>query len=88
MEVVMCHGVSHSVSFCLKHVHYKSLVWFKDFGFCCTINTGSLLGLFDNLVVALCHGDPVALDLQDWPLHLFQKFTDQVDVVVGQISRY
>jgi hypothetical protein len=31
MEVVMCHGVSHSVSFCLKHVHYKSLVWFKDF---------------------------------------------------------
>lgn len=34
-------------------------------------------------VVALCHGDPAALDLQDPPLHLPQQLIDGVDVGVG-----
>jgi hypothetical protein len=29
-----------------------------------------------NPVVALCHGDPAALDLQDLPFHTFQQFID------------
>ena len=37
-------------------------------------------------VVALCHGDPAALDLQDWPLHMLQQFIDEVDVEVGQFK--
>lgn len=36
-------------------------------------------------VVALCRGDPTALDLKDWPLHLLQQFIDRVDVRVGQL---
>lgn len=35
------------------------------------------------LLVALCHGDPAALDLQDPPLHLPQQLIDGVDVGVG-----
>lgn len=31
-------------------------------------------------VVALCHGDPVALDLQGWSLHVLQQITEGVDV--------
>ena len=36
-------------------------------------------------VVALCHGGPAALDLQDWSLHSLQQFIDGVDVVVGRL---
>jgi len=57
---------------------------FKVFGFCCTINTGSSPGLFGYPVVALCHGDLTALDLQDQPLHGLQQFTGGADVGVGQ----
>ena len=38
------------------------------------------------LVVGLCHGDPVALGLQDQPLHVLQQFIDGVDVSVGQLN--
>lgn len=34
-------------------------------------------------VVALCHRDPVALDLQVWPLHTLQRFIDDTDVRVA-----
>ena len=37
-------------------------------------------------MVALCHGDPAALDLQDWPLSELQQFIDGVDVGVGQFK--
>ena len=86
MEVVMCHGVSHSVSFCLKHVHYKSLVWFKA-------QASSASSILDNYraplrypIIALCNGDPLALDLQEWLLHKLQQFTDGVDAGVGQLK--
>ena len=36
-------------------------------------------------VVALCPGDPAALDHQDWPLHTFQPFIDDTDFGVGQL---
>ena len=35
-------------------------------------------------VVALCHGDPAALDLQDWLFHGTQPFTDDIDLGIGQ----
>ena len=37
-------------------------------------------------VVALCHGDPAALDLQERPLHMLQQFIDGTDVGVGQLK--
>jgi len=56
--------------FCLNSFTYsESLVWFKAFDFCYTINWGLIIfGIpFRYSVVALCHGDPTALDLQDQP---------------------
>lgn len=35
---------------------------------------------------APCHGDPAALDLQDWPLHVLQQFIDGLDVGLGQLK--
>lgn len=46
------------------------------------IPTGTPLGY---PVAVLCHGDPAALYLQIWPLHMLQQFIDEVDVGVGQI---
>ena len=37
-------------------------------------------------VVALCHGDPAALDQQDWPFHVPQPVMDDVDFGVGQLK--
>ena len=34
-------------------------------------------------VISLCHGDPAALVLHDWPLHVIQQFTDEVAIGVG-----
>jgi len=36
-------------------------------------------------VVALCHGDPATLDLQDWPFHMPQKIIDGIDIRMGQL---
>lgn len=36
--------------------------------------------------VILCPGDPVALLLQVWSLHLLQQFLDRVDVGVNQLK--
>ena len=45
------------------------------------ILTGTPLGY---PVVALCHGDPAALDLHDQSLHTLKQFIDGVDV--GQLK--
>ena len=37
-------------------------------------------------VVALCHGDPVALNLSDPALHVLQQFINGVDVGVSQFK--
>ena len=34
-------------------------------------------------IVALCHRDPAALDQPGTPYHVFQQFTDDVDLGVG-----
>ena len=36
-------------------------------------------------VVALCHGDPAGLGLQDRSLHVLQKIINWVDVGAGQL---
>lgn len=42
--------------------------------------TGTPLGY---PVVALCHGEPAALDVQIWPLCLLLQIIDEVDVVAA-----
>ena len=37
-------------------------------------------------LVVLCHGNPAAFVLQDWPLHMLLQFIDGVDVEVGQLK--
>jgi hypothetical protein len=55
----------------------------SNVGFCYTISPGSSLRLLGYPIVALCHGDPAALDLQNWPLHTLQQLIDEVDVGIG-----
>jgi hypothetical protein len=38
--------------------------------------TGTPLGC----PIVLCPGDPATLDLQNWLLHMLQKFTEEIDV--------
>ena len=45
--------------------------------------TGTPLGY---PVVALCHGYPEALDLQDWPFLTLQEFIDEIDFGVSQLK--
>jgi hypothetical protein len=35
-------------------------------------------------LVALCHGDPAALEQQAWPFHMPQTFADDIDFGVGK----
>ena len=37
-------------------------------------------------VVALCHGDPVALELQGQPYHMLQQLINEVGFGVGQLK--
>ena len=36
-------------------------------------------------VVALCHGDPAALEQQDWTFHVSQPFFSDIDFGVGHL---
>jgi hypothetical protein len=45
--------------------------------------TGTPLGY---PAVALCDGDPVALDLQNQPLLMLEQLMDEVDIGVGQLK--
>lgn len=56
---------------------------FSASGFCYMINTGTLLRY---PAVAMCHGDPVALILNDQtPLCAAVQITDGVEVGVGKL---
>lgn len=44
------------------------------------MNTGFMAELLSDVVV-LCHGDPVALDVQNQHLHVHQQSIDREDVV-------
>lgn len=37
-------------------------------------------------VVALCRGDPEALDLQNWPFPTLQQFIEEIDFGVDQLE--
>jgi hypothetical protein len=60
METVVCHSVCHMVhpfvsTFYLANVCCnQSLVWFEASGFCYTINPGSSLGLFSDILLLPC----------------------------------
>ena len=58
------------------------MVWYKALASA----TLTVLDPHLDLVIALCHEDPAALELQDWTLHTLQQFIDGVDVGVGQLK--
>ncbi|KAL6065973.1 hypothetical protein STEG23_030076 [Scotinomys teguina] len=69
----------------LKLFNCKELLVFVEaFSFCYTINAGPSLEL-GYPVVALHHGDPAALVLQDRSLHMLQKITNG-EVLVKHIK--
>ena len=37
-------------------------------------------------VAALCHGDPTALDQQEWPFHMPQQFAEGINIGVGPLK--
>jgi hypothetical protein len=87
----VCHSVSYSIAFCPHFFACKcSLQWL-----------GLIWGLWLLLlhqywnfigtplrypVVALCRGDPAALDLQHWPFLVLQQFISGVNVRVDQFK--
>jgi hypothetical protein len=71
----------------LADVHYnESLVWFEASGFCSTVNAGSSETPLGYPAVALSHGDPAALDLQDQPFHIPEQLIGGVGVMEGQLK--
>lgn len=89
MEAEVCHKVYPFVhTSLLENIHCnESLVWFETSGFCYIL---SVLDPHWNVSQiscgALCHGDPAALHLQDWPFHALQQFIPEVDVGMGQLK--
>lgn len=80
-----CHTASaHTAVLCHRS---ELLVCFETSGFCCSTNPGSSLGTPLRDPVALCHGEPAALVLQDQPLHMLQQLISGVDVRVGQLKQ-
>jgi hypothetical protein len=92
MDAAICHSLSHSIPFC-PHIftcryslQCESFVLSKTSGFCYhqyQILTKTSLGY---LIVALCCGDPMALKLQDQPVHALQQFIEKVCLGVGQLK--
>lgn len=75
MEIAVCH------CHCMSHsIQMFTQCWFKACSLCYTINTGSLTGLLFNI---LCHGDPLVLDLQNWPLG---SSSSLVGIILVQIN--
>ena len=70
MEAIVCHTVYPFVHISLTCK--CSLQWvfglFQGFWLLLHYQYWILLGI-PLRVVALCHGDPAALDLEDWPFH-------------------
>ena len=76
---MVCHPVYHlAQTDLLANVHCnESLIWFKAFGFCYTINTGCSPKLLD-----------ISLAMVPWdlPLIVLQQFMGGVDVSMGQLK--
>ena len=63
MEAEICHSVSHSVTLLPTQLYLQMFI-----AMCHWCGSGSLVSAALRYpVVALCHGDPVALDLQYQP---------------------
>lgn len=60
------------------------LVWLEVCEFCDITTIGYSSGFLP--VIALCHGDPAALDQQDQPFHVLRQLTDDKDFGVGQLK--
>lgn len=43
-------------------------------------------GLLSGTLLLRCHGDSAAQDVQDWPLHTLEQFTDGVAGGVSQLT--
>jgi len=85
VDAGVCHSVSYSMPFCPNIFICKFslqwviglvwslwlLLWYQYW-----ILTRTLL----RYSIALCHGDPAVLNLQDWPLLSFLRFIDGTDV--------
>lgn len=92
VEVVVCHSESNSTPFCPHFFTFKcSSQWvigliprlWLQLHHQYRLLTRTSLGY---PVVALCHGDPKALKLKSWLLHMPQHFTDGINVGVGQLT--
>lgn len=84
MCVIESHTLVHTSKLVSVHCNTIGLVrglWLLLFPGYWAI-TGSALGYH---IAALCHRDPVALDLQVWPHPMLQQFIDLVDVGVAQV---
>ena len=70
----------------LANVHFnESVVWSEASGFCDIINIGSSSGTPPSYpVVALCYGDPAALEQQDWPFPTSHPLANDIDLGMGQ----
>lgn len=75
-----------STLLCFQCHRNDSLVWCEGSGFCCSIGTGSPWTPLGYPLVALCHGDPVVLDLWNLPLHVLQQFVKRPHPLGGPVS--
>ena len=89
MEAAVCPTVYPSVHTSslanVHHYHSELLVGFKISGFCDTINPRSSCGLLLVILLFPCHGDPEALDQQDWPFYMSKPSVDDTDFEVGHL---
>lgn len=86
MEAALCHSVSHSVtsvltSFLASLDCNESLAWFEAPGFLYTISTGSLPGLFSDILLLPCVREVLHL----WICRT-SPVLDEVAVWVGQLQ--
>ena len=86
MGAVLCRSVLFCPHTLLANIHCnESLVCFPGLWLPLHYLDWILMGTPSGYpAVALCHGGPAALDLQDPPFHTTQQFIDEVDVGVGQ----
>jgi hypothetical protein len=85
----VCHRVSHSITLC-PHIYTSSeFIAMSHWSGSRPLasDTPSILDPHRTPLrypaVVLCHRDPAALDLQDWPFHEGQQLTGDVDLGWG-----
>lgn len=79
MQVAVCSFCPHIFT-CKCSLQYESLVCFKPLASVTLSILGPRGESIGYPVVALCHRDPEALDLQGQPFYVLQQITDGVDM--------